>query len=325
VSIAGRVFAASWPVRIWRTLAQLFKGVRLHPGAILLGSSRIRLGPGTSVGARCRFNALETGKIEVGSRCWFDSDVDLQSDSALRIGDGSTIQRRCSIQGRSRLGRNCILAPNVFISSGTHPFRVVPHLSIREQEALIANDAGRHRQFDRAVWIQDDCWLGTNVVVCPGVVIGKGSVVGANSVVLEDVAPYSVVAGVPAKVVGHRLDWRPPISVSVSRDEDQVYVLAGCRVTGTSDGVRGWIAAVDDPIYIALAHGPAVVIDYLAKAPVRIRVNGAERDLSSGRGSFRVLLTEEKGPRDCSMVRVELAATPQSTAFMLISARVEAA
>jgi acetyltransferase-like isoleucine patch superfamily enzyme len=277
------------------------------------------------VGDRCRFNTFENGKIEVGSRCWFDTDVDLQSNGALKIGDGSTIQRRCSIQGRSRLGRNCILAPNVFISSGTHPFRIVPHLTIREQEALIASDARRLEQFDHPVWIQDDCWLGTNVVICPGVVVGKGSVVGANSVVLDDVPPYSVVAGAPAKVVGQRLDWRPPDAVSASRDEDQVYVLAGCRVPGQSGQVRGWIPDIDDPVCIVLASGSSAVIEYLAMAPARMRVNGQERELTAGHGSFRVPLADGEGPRECSMIRLELASTSTSPAFVIISARTEVA
>jgi maltose O-acetyltransferase len=50
------------------------------------------------------------------------------------------------------------------------------------------------------VIIEDDAWIGAQVVILPGVTIGKGSIVGAGAVVDGDVAPYSVVAGVPARV-----------------------------------------------------------------------------------------------------------------------------
>lgn len=49
--------------------------------------------------------------------------------------------------------------------------------------------------------IGDDAWLGAQVVILPGVTIGEGAVVGAGAVVVEDVPPYTVVAGVPARVI----------------------------------------------------------------------------------------------------------------------------
>lgn len=53
------------------------------------------------------------------------------------IGGGSTVQRRVAINPDVTLGNDCIFAPNVFVSSGTHPFREVPERSTREQEGLI--------------------------------------------------------------------------------------------------------------------------------------------------------------------------------------------
>jgi len=51
------------------------------------------------------------------------------------------------------------------------------------------------------VHIEDNVWLGENVCVMPAVTIGKGSVIGANSVVTHDIPPYSLAAGVPAKII----------------------------------------------------------------------------------------------------------------------------
>lgn len=55
-----------------------------------------------------------------------------------------------------------------------------------------------------SVEIDDRVWLGSNVIVLPGVHIGEGAVCCAGCVVTKDVLPYSVVAGIPAKKVGER-------------------------------------------------------------------------------------------------------------------------
>ncbi|MUG94040.1 acyltransferase [Scytonema sp. UIC 10036] len=52
--------------------------------------------------------------------------------------------------------------------------------------------------------IEDDVWLGTHVVVLPGVTIGQGAIVAAGSVVTKDIPPYQVWGGVPAKFIKHR-------------------------------------------------------------------------------------------------------------------------
>ena len=53
--------------------------------------------------------------------------------------------------------------------------------------------------------IEDDCWIASNAVILAGVTIGKGSVVAAGAVVTESVPPFSVVGGVPAKLIKSRI------------------------------------------------------------------------------------------------------------------------
>jgi acetyltransferase-like isoleucine patch superfamily enzyme len=55
------------------------------------------------------------------------------------------------------------------------------------------------------VVIGDGCWLGADVKVLDGVKIGPGAIVGAGAVVLEDVESFSIVAGVPAKLIRKRI------------------------------------------------------------------------------------------------------------------------
>jgi serine acetyltransferase len=280
----GTLVAGAWPVRWMRTLFALSRGVRIHPSAVVAGGARrVRLARGCTVGARSRFLAGGPGRIVVGEACWFASDVELDTTTALHIGAGTTVQRRSSILGSTRIGRGCILAPNVFVSSGTHPFRSFPELPIRRQEALVALDPAASGALDRPVWIQDDCWLGANVVVCPGVVIGRGSVVGANAVVLKHVPPYSVVAGVPARVVGKRLEWIAPRTVVAATEKDQIYVLSG-RVSPAGEGAEAaFTFSADEPLHVAIAAAGAAAFEYLARQPVSIRVGGQAVRLEAGR------------------------------------------
>lgn len=217
-----------YPARWCRSLKLLFRSVRVHPSALLFGrNDQLRCDKDVKVGRRVIIDPEDEGIVNIGTGVWISSEVEMQTSTCLTIGHGTTIQRRCTINGTVKLGRGCILAPNVFISSGTHPFRAVPYLPIREQEKRLAGANRVPAGLDRPVVIQDDCWLGTNVVICPGVTIAKGSIVGANAVVTKDVPPYCVVAGNPAKVIGRRLDWEPKPAIDVSLEEDHPYILDG--------------------------------------------------------------------------------------------------
>jgi acetyltransferase-like isoleucine patch superfamily enzyme len=206
-----------WPWRYCRAARLALRGVLINPTAILVGCGQsYKIGRGTKVGAHTRLITDNAGQIITGEKVWISSDVEIQTDSTIQIGDGTSIQRRCSIIGTVQIGKGCIFSPNVFVSSGTHAFRFISHLPIREQEALLAKDPQRAKTFDRPVRIEDDCWIGVNVFIGPGVTIGKGSVVGANAVVTRDVPPYAIVGGVPAQIIGQRL-VSDPHSVAISR------------------------------------------------------------------------------------------------------------
>lgn len=56
-------------------------------------------------------------------------------------------------------------------------------------------------EFGHAIRIEDDCWIGGNVVILPGVTIGRGCTVGAGAVVTKSIPAYSIALGAPAKVV----------------------------------------------------------------------------------------------------------------------------
>lgn len=191
--------------RWWIFFRFLHRGVRVHPSSVLNGCFKaFQLRHGVKVGARVRMQVTDDGEIILGEGVWLSHDVEMETSSRITIGAGTTVQRRASINGSVSIGDGCIIAPNVFVSSGTHPFRVYPDKPIREQEQIIIEENGSLNSLDRPIRIGSDCWLGVNVVVCPGVNIGDGSVIGANSVVVKDVPDNCVMAGIPAKVIGNR-------------------------------------------------------------------------------------------------------------------------
>lgn len=97
---------------------------------------------------------------------------------------------------RVTIGNDCNFGPNVTIVTPVHP------LVASERRAML-DEAGnvKHLCYAKPVSIGDDCWLGANVVVCPGVTIGSGCVIGAGSVVTRDIPDNSFAAGVPCRVI----------------------------------------------------------------------------------------------------------------------------
>ena len=98
--------------------------------------------------------------------------------------------------GEVIIGDDCNFGPNVTIVTPLHP--MLPE----ERRALYAPDGSpAHLCWAKPVRIGSDCWLGANVVVCPGVTIGEGCVIGAGAVVTRDIPPHSFAAGNPCRVI----------------------------------------------------------------------------------------------------------------------------
>jgi phosphonate metabolism protein (transferase hexapeptide repeat family) len=107
------------------------------------------------------------------------------------------------------IGKFANIAAMVRVNPGFHPMEhpTLHHFTYRPtMYGMAAQDdasffAWRRRQ---RVHIGHDTWIGHGVVIMPGVRIGNGAVVGSNAVVTKDVAPYTVVGGVPARVIRPR-------------------------------------------------------------------------------------------------------------------------
>jgi phosphonate metabolism protein (transferase hexapeptide repeat family) len=124
------------------------------------------------------------------------------------VGDYSYVERNAEAI-YCTIGKFCAIAANARLNALAHPIeRVSQHkITYRSNEYFLGAkiDAGfRAKRANSKVTIGHDVWIGHGAVVMPGIAIGHGAVVGANAVVTEDVAPYAIVAGVPARF----LRWR---------------------------------------------------------------------------------------------------------------------
>lgn len=120
----------------------------------------------------------------------------------LVLGDHAQLGENCRIGPFVTIGAEVVMGPDVVIMTTAHAFED-PRTPIRLQGDLAI----------RPVVIGADAWIGTRVVILPGVTIGKGAVIGAGSVVTRDIPPMSIAAGNPARVIRQRGD-----RIEVTRD-----------------------------------------------------------------------------------------------------------
>ena len=95
-----------------------------------------------------------------------------------------------STGGYLEIADYCVLAPRVYVSDADHVFDDI-YQPILQQGATLG----------RSVIVEENCWLGINVVVAGNLTVGRCSIIAANAVVTKDVPPFSIMAGVPAKII----------------------------------------------------------------------------------------------------------------------------
>jgi acetyltransferase-like isoleucine patch superfamily enzyme len=145
---------------------------RIGRGAELRCPKRVHLGRKVMLYPQCRLKAL-AGHIAIGD--------------CSTVGEYTIISARGSVE----IGRNVMIAASCHITDAGHNY---------DRDGLVQEQG----HTTAPIAIGDDVWLGAGVKVLPGVQIGDGAVVGAGAVVTRDVAPNTVVAGVPARVIAER-------------------------------------------------------------------------------------------------------------------------
>lgn len=178
------------------------------------------------IGCRTYLRIPSGAQLILKKGAWLGDDCEINPLTLIKIGLYSSIQNRSIILGDVTIGSGCACGANLYISSSKHHFEDPPEFPIRWQDAqaLSLKECATESQ---PVIVGDDCWIGINVVITPGIKIGRGCVIGANSVVTKDLPPYSVAAGAPAKVLKQRLNFSPPNSLQANRIEHIPYFYSG--------------------------------------------------------------------------------------------------
>jgi acetyltransferase-like isoleucine patch superfamily enzyme len=108
------------------------------------------------------------------------------------------------------IGKYCSIARGVRIGLGKHPTKDVvsthPVFHTKSHHASLGYNKEDFIERYPLTTIGNDVWLGQSVLIMSGVTIGDGAIVGAGAVVTQDVEPYSIVVGVPAKHIRYRLE-----------------------------------------------------------------------------------------------------------------------
>ncbi len=144
------------------------------------------------------------GLIAISKNVTFGPDVRIRVGKAAWLGPGAVFQGT----GDVRIGKSTYVGAYASINC-MHAVTIGDRCMLGNFVSLIDNDHGTSGTSalqsqplaSAPIVVRDDCWLGEKATVLRGVTIGEGAVVAAGSVVRRDVPPYTLVAGVPARIV----------------------------------------------------------------------------------------------------------------------------
>lgn len=150
----------------------------------------IKRGRGSKIRSSVRLDIFPFHRLTIGRQTIVESRATLNNGVGdITIGDKTRIGIGSTLIAPITIGNDVHLAQNIVISALNHNFTDT-NRTISEQGLTKA-----------LITIDDDVWIGANAVITSGVHIGRHSVVAAGSVVTHDVPAFTVVAGVPARII----------------------------------------------------------------------------------------------------------------------------
>lgn len=170
-------------------------------GATVMFGNKVKCGKNLNLMAHSRLNALSYRGVEIGDNFTLGMFAIIECTgilsnvgTRLKIGDNVGINHYCfiGVRGDIEIGNNVIFGPRVNIFSENHNFDRID-IPIKQQGVK-----------KNATKIGNDVWIGAQSIILSGVTIGDGCVIAAGAVVTNDIPPYSLAIGAPARVVKKR-------------------------------------------------------------------------------------------------------------------------
>lgn len=157
------------------------------------------MGCDVDTGVEARHEALWEGRVSASDVVGHKGIVESLGRRRHVDTKGSTIY--CT-DAPCTIGKKVLFGPHPTIITGDHRIDVLGKYiaDVTVEEKFVNGE----NQYDQPVTIEDDVWCGANVTILKGVTIGRGSVVAAGAVVTRSFAPYSIIGGVPAKLLKMR-------------------------------------------------------------------------------------------------------------------------
>ena len=178
-------------------------------------AQHIRTGHSLNLEEGCEIVGLSQRGVVFGDRCTVGRFATIRPTNVLlgppgeglKMGDHSNVGPYSYIgcSGLVEIGSHVMMGPRVNLLAENHNFQ-------RTDMPIKAQGVTRS-----PIKIEDDCWLGANCTIVAGVTIGRGAIVAAGAVVTHDVPPYSIVGGVPARVIRQR----DPQALHLTQPPDQ--------------------------------------------------------------------------------------------------------
>lgn len=147
------------------------------------------------ISKKIRFHICKNILKSIGEGVNIGCNIYIGDGSKIAIGKQSSLGSYSHIQGTIlTMGNYCMMGEHVFILGGGHNY---------ESSEIPMIFQGNKP--DSILTIEDDVWIGNNVIIGPKVNrIGKGAILAAGAVVIKPVPDYAIVAGNPAKIIKYR-------------------------------------------------------------------------------------------------------------------------
>lgn len=189
-----------WLTRIFYSGSNVHIGKNFRcdsiPKIMIDKSAKLTIGDNVELRRSLEIRVHQSSEVKIDSNVRIDRGVRIlgTNQAIIHLKEGVRVGLYSVFNGGDSIsvGEKCLISGFVYLQTSMHGFK---------DKSMNVQAQG----YDHApVVLENDCWLGTHVVVLPGVTLGQGVVVGSNAVVSKPIEKYKVVGGIPAKEIKER-------------------------------------------------------------------------------------------------------------------------